>query len=157
MSNTTPDTQTTYHGYIETTDDALLVFEACRLGMLQRRTRRLCDSERRQIKSGSVFVWDEGESGIRRWTDGKRWSPSRVSGCFLVYTELEPKAGGERNTKAGTTSPALQASDQAPRSGGLIKKALSLFTTHNSKLHLVCYYRKEDVEKNAVLAPSRDP
>ncbi|KAJ2756011.1 Gluconate transport-inducing protein [Coemansia pectinata] len=156
MSNTTTtDTEATYHGYIETTDDALLVFEACRLGMLKRRTRRLCDSERRQITSGSVFVWDEGESGIRRWTDGKRWSPSRVSGCFLVYTELEPKQGGERNTKAGTTSPTF-ASDQAPRSGGLVKKALSLFTTHNSKLHLVCYYRKEDVGKSAIVTPSRD-
>ncbi|KAJ2019108.1 Gluconate transport-inducing protein [Coemansia sp. S680] len=157
MSNTTTDTEATYHGYIESTDDALLVFEACRLGMLQRRTRRLCDSERRQITSGSVFVWDEGESGIRRWTDGKRWSPSRVSGCFLVYTELEPKQGSERNTKAGTASPTLLSSDQAPRSGGLIKKALSLFTTHNSKLHLVCYYRKEDVDNGTVLAPSRDP
>ncbi|KAJ2731858.1 Gluconate transport-inducing protein [Coemansia sp. BCRC 34962] len=157
MSNTFASTPaTTYHGFIETTDDALLVFEACRLGKLQRRTRRLCDSERCQITSGSVFVWDEGESGIRRWTDGKRWSPSRVSGCFLVYTELEPKSSGERNTKANTASPTLHGSDETPRSGGLVKKALSLFTTHNSKLHLVCYYRKEDVDQGAIIAPSRD-
>ncbi|KAJ1822617.1 hypothetical protein GGH91_001390 [Coemansia sp. RSA 2671] len=157
MSNTLADTPaTTYHGFIETTDDALLVFEACRLGKLQRRTRRLCDSERRQITSGSVFVWDEGESGIRRWTDGKRWSPSRVSGCFLVYTELEPKSGSERSTKAKTDSPTLHGSDEMPRSGGLIKKALSLFTTHNSKLHLVCYYRKEDIDQGTIITPSRD-
>ncbi|KAI2474456.1 cAMP-independent regulatory protein pac2, partial [Pyrenophora tritici-repentis] len=30
-------------------------------------------------QSGSVFVWDEREAGMRRWTDGKSWSASRVS------------------------------------------------------------------------------
>ncbi|KAJ2747794.1 hypothetical protein GGI20_000264 [Coemansia sp. BCRC 34301] len=146
-TNTSTDIKATYCGFIETTDDALLVFEACRLSMLQRRTGRLCDSERRQITSGSVFVWDEGESGIKRWTDGKRWSPSRVNGCFLVYNELEPKSSDET---------AFQASDSVPKSNCLIKKALSLFTTHSSKLHLVCYYRKEDVDRGALLTPSRD-
>ncbi|KAJ2506330.1 Gluconate transport-inducing protein, partial [Coemansia sp. RSA 2052] len=153
MSAATIDTKATYCGYIETTDDALLVFEACRLNMLQRRASRLCDSERRQISSGSVFVWDEGESGIKRWTDGKRWSPSRVNGCFLIYTELEPKSSDESTTNAEATLPA---SDAAAKSSGLIKKALSLFTTHNSKLHLVCYYRKEDVDQRALPTPSRD-
>ncbi|KAJ1886490.1 Gluconate transport-inducing protein, partial [Coemansia sp. IMI 209127] len=81
----------TYHGYVETTDDALRIFEACRRGILMRRNRRLCESERTGISSGSLFVWDESESGIRRWTDGKKWSPSRVNGCFLVYTELHPR------------------------------------------------------------------
>ncbi|KAJ2911132.1 Gluconate transport-inducing protein [Coemansia aciculifera] len=140
-------TTTTHTGYIDSTDDALLIFEACRLGILQRRTRRLCDSERRLITSGSIFVWDENESGIKRWTDGKRWSPSRVSGCFLVYNELEPKT---------SSSESATALDPVPKPGGLVKKALSLFTTENSKLHLVCYYRKEDADQGALLTPSRD-
>jgi hypothetical protein len=30
-------------------------------------------------------VFSERESGIQRWTDGYRWSKSRVDGQFLVY------------------------------------------------------------------------
>ncbi|KAJ1933627.1 Gluconate transport-inducing protein [Linderina macrospora] len=131
----------TYRGCIETTDDALLIFEACRLGMLQRVSRRLVEDERNCIQSGSVYVWDESESGIRRWTDGKRWSPSRVNGCFLIYTELEPKTS--------TSSPSSRP--------GLVKKALSLFTAHASKLHLVCYYNKEDLNSGKLMTPSQDP
>ncbi|KAJ2623448.1 Gluconate transport-inducing protein [Coemansia spiralis] len=136
----------TYYGYIDSTDDALLVFEACRKGILQRRNRRLCESERKHIKSGSVFVWDESESGIRRWTDGKRWSPSRVNGCFLVYNELSPKS-----------SSTYIASSDVPIDDGLIKKALSLFNINNSKLHLVCYYKKSDLDSGKLTAPSSDP
>ncbi|KAG0198650.1 hypothetical protein BGX28_007913, partial [Mortierella sp. GBA30] len=43
------------------------------------------------IESGSVFVFDEDESGICRWTDGRIWSPSRICGNFLVYRELYRK------------------------------------------------------------------
>lgn len=73
-----------FHGFIATTYDALLVFEAARRGMIPRVTRRLNDSERNLVKSGSVFVYDEQESGIKRWTDGHSWSPSRILANFLV-------------------------------------------------------------------------
>ncbi|KAG8759845.1 hypothetical protein FRC12_009678 [Ceratobasidium sp. 428] len=56
--------------FIETTEDALLILEAARRGLIPRVTRRLVDRERRMITSGSVFVFDEDESGIKRWTDG---------------------------------------------------------------------------------------
>lgn len=79
----------TFHGLVETTSDALRIFELCRHGRLGRVRRRLHERERRQIKSGSIFVFDEAESGIRRWTDGRLWSPSRILGNFLVYRELE--------------------------------------------------------------------
>lgn len=46
--------------------------------------RRLRDDERKLIRSGSVFVFDEHESGIKRWTDGLLWSPSRILWNFLV-------------------------------------------------------------------------
>jgi hypothetical protein len=36
------------------------------------------------VQSGSVFVYDEQESGIKRWTDGHSWSPSRILANFLV-------------------------------------------------------------------------
>ncbi|KAF9428759.1 hypothetical protein BGZ94_001171 [Podila epigama] len=40
------------------------------------------------ITPGSVFVFDEKETGIHRWTDGRIWTPSRICGNFLVYHEL---------------------------------------------------------------------
>lgn len=84
----------TFYGLIESTADALRVLELCRLGRLGRVQRRLHERERRLIRSGSVFVFDESESGIRRWTDGRLWSPSRILGNFLIYRELERRPAG---------------------------------------------------------------
>jgi Gti1/Pac2 family transcription factor len=81
----------TYSGHVRTPTDAIILFEACRIGLLPRVQRRLSEKERQSIKSGSVFVWDEREAGMRRWTDGKSWSASRVSGSFLTYREMEGK------------------------------------------------------------------
>lgn len=82
----------TFYGLIESTSDALRVFQLCRQGKLGRVRRRLHDKERKLIRSGSVFVFDEYESGIKRWTDGRLWSPSRILGNFLIYRELERKS-----------------------------------------------------------------
>ena len=79
-----PSLDPPFRGYIETTFDALLVFEAARRGMIPRVTRRLIERERGMVQSGAVFVFDEHESGIKRWTDGLVWSPSRILGNFLV-------------------------------------------------------------------------
>lgn len=32
--------------------------------------------------------------GIKRWTDGLVWSPSRILGNFLIYRELDKRASG---------------------------------------------------------------
>lgn len=81
----------TYYGYIGTVQDAVLVVEACRHGRLGRIKKRLSEKDRLAIRSGSVFVFIEKESKIKRWTDGKIWSPSRICGEFLLYRELEHK------------------------------------------------------------------
>ncbi|KAJ2450776.1 Gluconate transport-inducing protein [Coemansia sp. RSA 2336] len=143
--------EATYTGYVASADDALLLFEACRLGILKRRKYRLCESERTNLLSGSVYVWDEKEAGVRRWTDGKRWSPSRVSGFFLVYLELESRKASNLAHMQGSEPLDI------PLEDGLIKKTLSLFTTQNSKLHMVCYYRKDDVDSGRLTSPSQDP
>lgn len=88
----------TFYGLVENTLDALRIFQMCRDGRLSRVRRRLHERERRLIRSGSVFVFDEEESGIRRWTDGRLWSPSRILGNFLIYRELEKK--GHRTTSS---------------------------------------------------------
>src|SRR6478609_2341806 len=92
----------TYHGYVRTPADAIRLFEACRLGILPRVQRRLSEKERQSIRSGSVFAWDEREAGMRRWTDGRTWSPSRVSGSFLTYRELDTRCR-RRATSQGSS------------------------------------------------------
>lgn len=86
-----------WSGWIETTGDALIILEAARRGIIPRVTRRPHSTERRMITSGSVFVFDEDESGIKRWTDGMYWSPSRISGNFLLYRETQKKGQGHKS------------------------------------------------------------
>ncbi|KAI0066020.1 hypothetical protein BV25DRAFT_1797199 [Artomyces pyxidatus] len=76
--------------------DAQVVFFAVSKGILPIVSRRLDSEERRCIRSGSVYVWEErgpdAEAtglGIERWTDGIRWGPSRVKDEFLFYNEKE--------------------------------------------------------------------
>ncbi len=72
-------------GWIKTTKDAILVFEATRVGIVPRVTRRFHDLEKRSIiQSGAILVFTEEESGIKRWTDPFLWSASRMQGNFLV-------------------------------------------------------------------------
>ncbi|KAI0707487.1 Gti1/Pac2 family-domain-containing protein [Cerioporus squamosus] len=99
QSNATQWTEPPWSGWIETTGDALLILEAARRGLIPRVTRRLVDSERKMITSGSVFVFDEDESGIKRWTDGFFWSPSRILGNFLLYRETEKRGAGHRSAR----------------------------------------------------------
>ncbi|GJJ14133.1 hypothetical protein Clacol_008390 [Clathrus columnatus] len=108
--NPIPSTEPPWTGWIETTGDALLILEAARRGMIPRVTRRLVDSERKMITSGSVFVFDEDESGIKRWTDGFYWSPSRILGNFLLYRETDKKSnlrGPQRSQAPTSTSPSI--------------------------------------------------
>ena len=108
--------QPTWYGHVTTARDALVLFEACLNGVLHHVPRRPHDRERSQlIRSGSVFVYEENASGIKRWTDGVPWSPSRILGNFLVYRELvkpfppgEKKKANKRNkrmTKPGEPYP----------------------------------------------------
>ena len=90
--------QPTFQGHVATTNDALILFEACLSGHLNHVPRRPHDRERNSlIQSGCVFIYEENASGIKRWTDGVTWSPSRILGNFLVYRELDkPFPPGEK-------------------------------------------------------------
>lgn len=146
----------TWYGIIRTPTDAILIFEACRTGRLGCVQRRLSEKERQLIRSGSVFVWDEKEAGMRRWTDGKSWSASRVSGSFLTYKEMEGKRGngfgGSRRGGMGKTPDSGQESEDERRSAepdgykyrldGLIKQSYSLTTKDGKHMHLISYYSR---------------
>ena len=88
----------TFHGFVQNSMDGLVLFEACLSGKLHHVPRRPHDRERASlIKSGSIFIYEENASGIKRWTDGVAWSPSRILGNFLIYRELEkPFPPGEK-------------------------------------------------------------
>ncbi|KAF9279321.1 Gti1/Pac2 family-domain-containing protein [Linnemannia elongata] len=135
----------TFFGLIKTPIDALIIFEACRQGLAARVHRRLSDIERQSVRSGSVYCFDEREAGMRRWTDGKSWSPSRVTGSFLTYRELD-EAQGSYNGK------------YSYRQNGLLKQSFSITTVDNQKLHLISYYTADDVSSERLRnTPSSDP
>ncbi|KAI0223951.1 Gluconate transport-inducing protein, partial [Massospora cicadina] len=126
-----------YVGYVQTVNDALRLFEAVSLGILPTTNRRLSGTERRAIRSGSVFIFDETASGVQRWTDGLRWSASRLNGHFLIYHQK-----GADHTH--------------PPRHPLIKRTISVVTADKRKMVLICYYSLRDVDANRLLSPTMD-
>ncbi|KAM0676403.1 hypothetical protein GVAV_000368 [Gurleya vavrai] len=75
-------------GYIHSHEEAMLIMHAIRLGLFRPATERPTMEEREAIASGSIFCFIECEEGMKRWTDGKIWSPSKILGHFLLYKEV---------------------------------------------------------------------
>lgn len=160
-----PPSFETYHGYIRTPLDAIYLFEACRIGRLQRVQRRLTEKERQLIAPGSIFVWDEQEAGMKRWTDGKAWSASRVSGSFLTYREMEGKKPMSLNSASNSDDESSSDSGLVSisndgfqfKENGLMKQSFSITTSTDSKLHLVSYYISSPSNVSQLKQPSEDP
>ncbi|KAJ6594461.1 hypothetical protein B0H19DRAFT_1095594 [Mycena capillaripes] len=79
---------------IRSVDDAHKIFYAIRRGVLRMVTRRLDSDERAALRTGCVYAWEERSPnteitgiGIERFTEGRRWSASRVRDEFLFYYE----------------------------------------------------------------------
>ncbi|BGP16392.1 Gluconate transport-inducing protein [Rhodosporidiobolus nylandii] len=135
MEGELPRSGHSYFGVVSSAQEAHAILEASKLGLLPRITRRLTDDERlRFVQPGAVFVWEEEEAGIRRWTDHIKWSPSRVSGAFLTYTEVPSR--GE---------------------GSLIKQSFSTVDSNGTKMHLIAYTSKASFHSNTLPTASRDP
>ncbi|KAF9204751.1 hypothetical protein BGZ49_004935 [Haplosporangium sp. Z 27] len=82
---------------------------------------------------------------MRRWTDGKGWSPSRVTGSFLTYRELDDSQGNHTGKNVY-------------RDKGLLKQSFSITTSDNQKLHLISYYTNDDVNTGVLSnTPSLEP
>ena len=115
----------TWRGHVETTKDALLIFEACFNGTLAHCFRRPHDRERASlIVSGNVFVYEEATSGIKRWTDGIPWSPSRILTNFLIYRQLNspfPPGEKKRATKRSQRTHKAGEPYPTPSPGGHVK------------------------------------
>ncbi|KAH3679725.1 hypothetical protein WICMUC_000756 [Wickerhamomyces mucosus] len=163
----------TFIGYISSTRDALLIIQAVLNQQLTPVSRRPHDRERSQlIKSGNVFIFIEEKSGIKRWTDGVAWSPSRILGRFLVYRELDRGALKDSNSlkrkrESNRNLVGSLITSYAFKPQGLIKKTLSLTINYsNNKIddgnsintvHLVSYYSAEDVLQGKLNRPINIP
>ncbi|KAK5218504.1 Global transcription regulator sge1 [Exophiala xenobiotica] len=157
-----------YRGFVETLADAFMLIQACREGRLPSVDRRPCTEEKLSTtESGNVFIFEEGASGIKRWTDGRRWSPSRKLGDFFIYRELEA-SGTQANAAqdAGWSSIQGNGNEAWPRPlygprnrafnancRSLIKKTISVKEA-GAVWHLVSYYQVDDILSGLLKRPS---
>ncbi|CAE6432254.1 unnamed protein product [Rhizoctonia solani] len=102
--------------HIRTAHDAHVVFEAVRRGLLPMITHRLSASDRDLLRSGEVFCWEEADykGGLERWTDGRKWSQSRMREPFLFYTENVMMTPEEKEAKAARRHPILASATRHP-------------------------------------------
>ncbi|KAJ3206056.1 hypothetical protein HK099_000632 [Clydaea vesicula] len=142
----------TLNGYLDCIKDALIVCQLCIDNKLSLFEQRPANSQL-LIKSGSIFVYNN-KSGIKRWIDGKLWSPSKiVGGKFLVYKELSSKM--KRKTKfkgEGEKGIICSKGIYQPKENGFLKKTITIKINENDSYHLVSYYKKIDV-KSGILLP----
>lgn len=113
---------------------------------------------------------------MRRWTDGKSWSASRVSGSFLTYREMEGKRGGGAfapplaASRAGKTPDSQRGSDSdlemagddghdgyRYKPDGLMKQSFSITTSSGNHLHLISYYARSHPNAGGLNNPTSDP
>ncbi|KAF9257996.1 hypothetical protein L218DRAFT_909815 [Marasmius fiardii PR-910] len=148
--------------HIRDAQDAHVVLEAVRLNVLPLIKRRLISSERELLTSGNVFVWEEAEDegGLLRWTDGRRWSQSRMRGDYLFYEEKVETTQEEKDAKAARRArrasdptailpPPTRRKDRPSKPNGLTKQTYSAIvhlpgTSETRKWHVVAYFSGND-------------
>ncbi|KAJ7884895.1 Gti1/Pac2 family-domain-containing protein [Mycena leptocephala] len=142
--------------------DAHKVLEAVRLNILPLIRRRLLAHEREQLRSGNVFVWEEsddnGEGGLVRWTEGRRWSQSRMRGNYLFYdekikaTEEEKQAKATRRASKAFDLPIPgppKRKDRPSKANGLTKQ--TYWFSNTRKWHIVAYFSASDYTRLPVV------
>jgi hypothetical protein len=140
---TTPEIQQwtpivpTYEGYVSTTDDALILFEAVLKGVLTTILRRPREHELEEIiKSGNTFVYEEGEAGIMHWFDHLAWSPHSKVGDFTFYSQVKEPLGRGGRKRFKKDMPFVE--------HGLVKKVISV-KWKDCRYHLISYHTTKDV------------
>ncbi|KAG8989156.1 hypothetical protein FRB93_003717 [Tulasnella sp. JGI-2019a] len=148
--------------HIRSAQEAHTLFEAVRQGLLPIVRRRLSPTDR-ELESGEVFVWEEAsyKGGLERWTDGKKWSQSRMREPFLFYEEKAMPSREEREAKIARracrslgspdtpppipSSPSSRRRDRPSKLRGLTKQTYSAYVTAENgapakKWHLTAYF-----------------
>lgn len=126
-------------GYINNYHEAKLVMHAVRLGMLEPVEARLDLEQRDSIESGSIFCFIEKEGGMKRWTDGKIWSPSKILGQFLLYKEVPRHLSKSALKKKSHKIRKISIFNEIDKHG-LYKKTVSI-SYENIVYHIVSYFR----------------
>ncbi|KAG8908993.1 hypothetical protein FRB99_000096 [Tulasnella sp. 403] len=158
--------------HIRNAQEAHTLFEAVRL------ERRLSPTDR-ELQSGEVFVWEEAsyKGGLERWTDGRKWSQSRMREPFLFYEEKAMPSREEKDAKAARrarkssdpgaspiiapSSPSPRRQDRPTKVKGLTKQTYSAYVTipgstgPPKKWHLTAYFCSSTYHELPVV--SEDP
>ncbi|EPR79274.1 Gti1/Pac2 family protein [Spraguea lophii 42_110] len=130
-------------GYIHSLNEASLVVHAVRLGLIKPVTQRLSPSEREEIESGSIYCFIKSENGMKRWTDGKIWSPSKILGHFLLYKEVPKhlsKSALKKNKSRRKTIEHENLSNFNADEFSMYKKTIS-YTHGDVTYHIVSYFQ----------------
>ncbi|KLO11748.1 hypothetical protein SCHPADRAFT_854918 [Schizopora paradoxa] len=136
---------------IRSTRDAHIIFHAVSLGILKAINRRLDPDERAQLRSGCVYAWEErGQHtevtglGIERFTEGRRWGPSRVRDEFLFYYEKSPPTHVREKENPMHVDPRRKEWDP------LVKQTYSVWVDSprgRRKWHLTAYFTQTTVDQ----------
>eukprot|EP01135_Chromosphaera_perkinsii_P001897 Nk52_evm46s212 gene=Nk52_evmTU46s212 len=112
-------------GFVRTEEDANLCFRAAFEGKIPLTKKRLTKQLQKEIGPNQIYVYDEIQSDICRWTDGRHWGASFTSGQFIVYKEATIAVSDGKMVKV-------------EKENGLRKKIIA-DAMEGSCLRLVCY------------------
>lgn len=118
--------------------DALLLLEVNNLTRIRKRPTY---SERQVIGAGSVFVWNEEESGFSKWYDGRTWKLLRRG--LTSSTSIEVL--GDRNHLSEG-----EKSNDKP----LLKIAFTFITNLGNKWNLISYHAQDPRQGYDPLLPT---
>ncbi|KAJ3105790.1 hypothetical protein HK100_003821 [Physocladia obscura] len=161
-TNTKKPLPHTFLGFLQTPLDAALLVEACVANELQPVNAVPMDTVLSTvvIQSGTVLVFSESSlcSQMIRWRDGRRWSPSRPQGLFLLYREVE---SSKQNTHVEYTTEVTSRFINLSIRGacrfipnGLAKRTIGVDGSDGNRYRVVSYFYPKDVE--ALFEDSQD-
>ncbi|EIJ88731.1 Gti1/Pac2 family transcription factor [Nematocida parisii] len=154
-----PQSPETIFGAIMNEEECIKIIDMSRVGALPMIKCRLSDAERDSIRPGSIYVYEEEESGISRWTDGKIWSTSKINGRCLLYYELMESSydlrledlssmhGLENILTLGKEIVSVRKGEKRiPKKNGLIKMTTSL-VYQNKTYHMLSYFTEKFIKE----------
>ena len=136
-------------GYIANYEEACLVIHAARFGAMKPTLERLNTDQRDQIETGAIYFFVENGNGMKRWTDGRIWSPSKIYGEFLIYQEvprhmsknsIKKRKEKERESTTGRFNFKESLRDELLDRTTMHKKTVSI-KYGDVKYHIIAYYR----------------
>ncbi|KAG8952068.1 hypothetical protein FRC03_012278 [Tulasnella sp. 419] len=169
--------QPSARGWLRDTVDALVILEAASRNLITRIPERGTSRTRLRVESGAIYVHFYSESGIKRLSDGKSWSVSRVLGNFMLYCETEslsvessheavmpPEYSQISGVAAKDLYGCFMANDGQTRCpdgfrlkpNGLVKKTLSI-ELPKDKLTVISYYNPNDIFAGYLQPVHQDP